>query len=409
MARVCAVSTATAETRTYDRVVTIGRLEGTLTRQYQIDDLLESISRIRPGQRVDEAQAELDAPGHNAHIGLASRLLSHDHRGVIKDSELLRSCGASRRDAHVLVFVGLLIADWRLADLAETFLTGPDGRVDERAFHADSLRQEIGRRGYGSAAQKAASNVLRYFETGGLVAPTRYGSTIVGVDHVYSAAHAVPGVVAFVRERALDLEGVAVDPGEAVEFAIDRGVSRWLLMTADDFRLAADAQPVAAGTTQQPVERDVTGESFRDWDEFKPKDEGDYVAEVTHRTIIKSRTHEAVLNRYAAWAQSQGFSTSSPHPVDLRLRRTTDVWLVEAKVLYRGNATNAVRGAIGQLLAYRHFLYPADDPALVALFTESVGDAYVGLLDSLDIRAVWPCGSGWCGSTAAIDEGLAEG
>lgn len=389
--------------------VTIGRLEGTLTRQYQIDDLVESISRIRPGMRVDEAQAELDAPGHSAHTGLATRLLSHDHRGVIQDGELLRSCGAGRRDAPLLVFVALLIADWRLADLTEAFLTTPEGRIDERAFDANALRQEIGRRGYGSAAQKAASNVLRYFETGGLVTPTRYGSTIIGVDHLYPAAHAVPSVVTLVRERALDLEHLAVDADDAVEFAIERGVNRWLLMTPDEFRLASDTEPVAAGLSPQPVEREVTGESFRAWDDFKPKDEGDYIAEVARRTIVKSRTHEATLNRYASWAHGEGFTARSPHPVDLMLRRGSDLWLVEAKVLYRGNATNAVRGAIGQLFAYRHFLYSRDDPALVALFTESVGDAYVGLLDSLDIRAVWPCGSGWCGSTAAIDEGLAEG
>lgn len=389
--------------------MTIGRLEGTLTRQYQIDDLVESISRIRPGMRVDEAQAELDAPGHSAHTGLATRLLSHDHRAVINDSELLRSCRASRRDAHVLVLVALLIADWRLADLTEAFLTGPDGRLDERAFHASALRQEIERRGYGSAAQKAASNVLRYFETGGLVTPTRYGSTIIGVDRVYSVTDAVPGVVMLVRERALDLEGLVVEANRAVEFAIERGVNHWLLMTPDEFRLAAAAEPVAADTTPEPVEREVTGESFRAWDDFKPKDEGDYVAEVKRRTIVKSRTHEAVLNRYAAWARNEGFATSSPHPVDLTLRRGTRLWLVEAKVLYRGNATNAVRGAIGQLLAYRHFLYSGDDPALVALFSESIGDAYVGLLDSLGIRAVWPCGAGWCGSAAAVADGVAEG
>jgi hypothetical protein len=35
------------------------------------------------------------------------------------------------------------------------------------------------------------------------------------------------------------------------------------------------------------------------------------------------------------------------HPKDPVLRRDGREWLVEAKVLYQGNATNAVRAALG--------------------------------------------------------------
>ncbi|MET9177794.1 hypothetical protein ABZX88_06150 [Kitasatospora aureofaciens] len=75
---------------------------------------------------------------------------------------------------------------------------------------------------------------------------------------------------------------------------------------------------------------------------------------------------------------------------------------MEAKVVYNGNATAAVREAVGQLLSYRHFLHP-DPPAprLVALFTETVGEGCVAFLESLGIAAVWKTPEGWQGSTMA--------
>jgi hypothetical protein len=61
-------------------------------------------------------------------------------------------------------------------------------------------------------------------------------------------------------------------------------------------------------------------------------------------------------------------------------------WLVEAKVLYSGNATDAVRAAIGQLMTYRYFLYQCHAPPyLLALFNEPVRDAYSALMESLGI------------------------
>jgi len=84
-----------------------------------------------------------------------------------------------------------------------------------------------------------------------------------------------------------------------------------------------------------------------------------------------------------------------------------DEWLVEAKVVYNGNATNAARDSIGQLLQYRHFLYPSGSPVRsVALFTEPIGDAYVGLLDSVGIMSIWKAKGGWQGSAAAQADGL---
>jgi hypothetical protein len=80
------------------------------------------------------------------------------------------------------------------------------------------------------------------------------------------------------------------------------------------------------------------------------------------------------------------------HPRDLTLRRSgEEKVLVEAETV-GPNAEFAVREAIGQLFTYRHPLYRGrqkDDPTLLAVFSEPIGDAFVELLTGLGIAAAW--------------------
>jgi len=84
-----------------------------------------------------------------------------------------------------------------------------------------------------------------------------------------------------------------------------------------------------------------------------------------------------------------------------RIREPTQV-----KVIYNGNATDAVRAVVGQLFQYRHFLYTDTEPALVGRFTEPIGHAYVEFLKRLGIRSVWRENGTWYGSDTAKQEGL---
>lgn len=143
---------------------------------------------------------------------------------------------------------------------------------------------------------------------------------------------------------------------------------------------------------------------------FRPKDDSDYVARLLGRQLVKSRRHERLIAEYGQWVASQGFAASTrEHPRDLILRKGGAEWLVEAKVLYRGNATHAVRAALGQLLTYRHFLWkpPTIQPHLLALFSEPVGHAYADFLDGLGIAVVWKEAGGWRGSAGAGNAGVA--
>jgi hypothetical protein len=142
--------------------------------------------------------------------------------------------------------------------------------------------------------------------------------------------------------------------------------------------------------------------------EFRPKDDSEYVTHLAGRTLKKKRRHETLIRDYGTALEKAGFTpATNVHPRDLMLKKDGSEWLVEAKVVYEGNATGAVREAVGQLLSYRHFLHPYPPfPKLVALFTEEVGDGYVGFLESLGIAVVWKGINGWEGSVSAIQDGL---
>ena len=92
--------------------------------------------------------------------------------------------------------------------------------------------------------------------------------------------------------------------------------------------------------------------------------------------------------------------------------RRRSVWLVEIKVVYQGNVTRAVREAVAQLLECRYFLWNLGKgrhpEALVALFSEPVGAAYVEFLAELEILCIWRESGTWLGSTRAVAYEIAE-
>ncbi|WP_405520063.1 MrcB family domain-containing protein [Streptomyces canus] len=143
---------------------------------------------------------------------------------------------------------------------------------------------------------------------------------------------------------------------------------------------------------------------------FAPKSDTEYVQKITARVIKKSRKHETLVKRYGAFLADTGFTAgTNVHPRDLVARRGGEDWLIEAKVVRRGNVSHAVREAIGQLATYSFLLYPADSqPHRMALFTEAVGDVYVRLLSYQGIASVWPTEDGWAGSPEAVSAGLAQ-
>lgn len=142
--------------------------------------------------------------------------------------------------------------------------------------------------------------------------------------------------------------------------------------------------------------------------QFKPKSDEAYAAAIKAQVQMRSRLHEGLVADYGRAARRCGFTpATNVHPRDLTLTRSGRHWLVEVKIIYAGNATDAVRAVVGQLLQYRHFLYKPDETVeLVAVFNEAVGDAYTDFLETLGIRSVWRHNDAWEGSVTARGEGL---
>lgn len=125
--------------------------------------------------------------------------------------------------------------------------------------------------------------------------------------------------------------------------------------------------------------------------EFLPKEDADYVSRIRGKLMVKSRRHETLVRQFGEWALAQGFPCSTAeHPIDLMLRKNGKAWLIEAEVVRQGRAAVAVREAVGQLPEYRHFLFPVSSaPEPVALFSESVEDAFARYLRGLGILPTW--------------------
>jgi hypothetical protein len=144
---------------------------------------------------------------------------------------------------------------------------------------------------------------------------------------------------------------------------------------------------------------------------FKPKDSSEYLATVQAHVQIRRRDHEQLIADFGAAVAKLGFiAATNVHPRDLTLTRDDDHWLVEAKMVYNGDATSAVRAVVGQLLQYAHFLYSnGGHPKLLALFSQCVGEAYVGFLESLGIASIWRESNTWRMSESAAKSGFAMG
>ncbi|MFI1889155.1 MrcB family domain-containing protein [Streptomyces jumonjinensis] len=151
---------------------------------------------------------------------------------------------------------------------------------------------------------------------------------------------------------------------------------------------------------------------------FHPKDSRSYIAKIAAKQQVKNRHHERLIADFGPYIFTRGYipRTDRVHPKDLVLHAVDTEpgngaeWLVEAKAVRSGNATAAVREAVGQLKEYSYFLYQERDlatPHLVALFTEDIG-VYSKYLETQGIAAIWQTDAGWQGSPLATAWSMVE-
>ncbi|MFJ2786915.1 MULTISPECIES: MrcB family domain-containing protein [unclassified Streptomyces] len=233
----------------------------------------------------------------------------------------------------------------------------------------------------------------------GATRPKAYEAASV-IAKVYDTA-ALPSDITLMEDLLLGVESLR----RAEEF--DR--VWWMSGGTDAIQLAYDLGGHASvpQVATSPADFDPLAD-------FQPKDSSEYKVQIKARQQVKQRVHEELIKDFGLYIVECGYQpiTLRQHPKDLVLKKPQEPgarepeWLVEAKVVRNGNATMAVREALGQLFEYRHFLYQKEpEPFLIGLFSEGIG-AYVPYLEEQGIASIWRSEDGWDGSPKARAWGM---
>ncbi|MDT0451518.1 MrcB family domain-containing protein [Streptomyces hesseae] len=216
------------------------------------------------------------------------------------------------------------------------------------------------------------------------------------------------------RPRAYEAGSVVARRYEIDSLPAEGVLREDLWHAAEILKLAAGVEP---GISVEPAPKGFKAGyqptkhvEYKGLEGFQPKDGSDYITHIAKRTIVKSRSHEVLVEQFGHYVDGRGFVpiTKKQHPKDLILRRDGVEWLVEAKTIKRHNPTSAVREAVGQLLEYSHFWYEqSSKPRLLALFSEDI-EAYMPYLEELEIASIWRTPGGWAGSPSAAAWGLVD-
>jgi hypothetical protein len=359
-----------------------------LTKFYRLRGLVEELAHVAPGMTPAQVR-NLLGPGHHE---LADDVVLYVDGSVI-DDPLLQACRAGSQSAQTLLWVALVMADHRLAQIVETYLTDQSGRLIRENFNADHLESAL-EHVLASGARKPATNILSYLRDSGLVEPQTSGNTIVGIESTHTTAPFVRDVVRYIMFRLQHL-GIPyqLDQDDA-EVALGFNANHWLNLTPEEFRAAyagtrpdTEVEPPAppdppAGQTPPPVTEEVSVEAHNT--------ESYEVSGQTTRTAV--RREQPLVVAYKHWMEDRGSEIvrlrfrppGSPANLYNDIYDRTRNHLIEGKA----DATRAsVRMAIGQLMDYRRFAPPT---ARLAVLTERRPHRDLeALLAGLDISCVW--------------------
>jgi hypothetical protein len=290
---------------------------------------------------------------------------------------------------------GLYVVYLYRQDLSQVFLSMNQGATQ----HLDDAKA----RGLkGRAAELAAIDEL--INEGELLRASLGEELLAGLDAPVQlgARRFLPEAYEVGNIAAVEYSTTRLPPESALRADLERFLALYQsCVEAKREILAASPGTIrTAATAEAPPSRYVRTPPV-----FRPKNSAEYVATVPAQKQVRYRRHERLVERFGSWVKEAGATpATNVHPRDLTITHGGHEWLVEAKIVGT-NAELAVRDAIGQLYAYRHFYYREKgqpDPLLVALFSEPVGNAFLPLLDSLGIEAIWPQAGTW--RTSATDE-----
>lgn len=361
-----------------------------LTKFYSLRDLVGELARVAPGMTHEQVHGVL---GY-MHKELHDDLVLYDSGGAV-DDPLLQACRSGSASAPALVWVALVMADHRLAEIVETYLTDANGKLVQDHFNTDKLETALaGVLPANVGKRKPATNILSYYRDSDLVGPTTHGGTIVGIGHANDTALFVRDAVRYIMFRLQHLHlPYPLDRDDDAGVALAVEANSWLNLTPAEWRAAYDgtradatAAPPApltpVGTTAPPIASEVDVEAHNT--------ESFEVSGQTTRTAV--RREQPLVIAYMKRMEGRGSTIVRFRfrPPDTPAHLYNDVYDSTRGNLIEGKADASrpsIRMAIGQLMDYRRF---APTGAKLAVLTELRPHRDLeALLTSLGIACIW--------------------
>lgn len=141
-------------------------------------------------------------------------------------------------------------------------------------------------------------------------------------------------------------------------------VERWPQLSELADSLATEQSDFESGVVREFGAADGTEQQ-----DFKPKNDRDYIAMVKGGPQRRTRAHERLVRLCGEACKRAGAKVRTPHPIDLRIDAPLSV-IIEAKTVGSGPVGYAIRQAVGQLHEYRYFVGPRDAALCVLVNAE---------------------------------------
>jgi hypothetical protein len=360
-----------------------------LTKFYGLRDLVGELARVAPGMTHEQVEGVL---GY-MHKQLHDDLVLYESGGAV-DDPLLQACRSRSASAPALIWVALVMADHRLAEIVETYLTDANGKLVTDHFNSDKLEAALhGMLPRGTGRRKPATNILSYYRDSDLVVPTTHGGSIVGITRTNDTSPFVREAVRYIMFRLQHLQlPYPVDRSDDADVALAIKANHWLNLSPADWRAAFDGTPAdaivaapappPAGTPAPPVASEVAVEAHNT--------ESFEVSGQTARTAVRREQPLVIAYKTCMEARGSKIVRFRFRPPDTPAHLYNDIYDTTRGNLIEGKADASrpsIRMAIGQLMDYRRFAPPG---TRLAVLTERRPHSDLeALLTSLGIACVW--------------------
>lgn len=371
-------------------------LGGSLTKEFPLRDIENTVTAIRPGMTLDELRQFAKKRTHAAIPGLLAKrfLLIGNGRTIVYDKFLSVAAadgiGSTRvrkimylvwalREPRLGRFIREVVADrngkWRVVELTKL--------SNAKFFEQFFLR---------GTTLKVRSNTERFLVECGIL------DLDDKVVHLELEDDWIIDALATAAQHEPDLNRRRAMVASPIRFLIENGLNGLVNATSDELKAVGDSIPLVEPLEDLSIEANPPKKSrSQTWNRATPTAFQRRHASALIDLVARERASKAhwVLEKVMNDSVSaRGYVAKQNQNIDMHFETASGQVLVEMKSCHRNNLHSQLRRGVAQLFEYR-FLYRAllgDNPTLV-LVMEAV-PAYdqrwlVGYLESLGILLAW--------------------